>query len=116
MYGADSAQRGALRARLDGLKRAKAVGVNPGKGQRIVYDGEARVWLLLALELEEFGIEPAVIGALFERDREVLRKHVIKAANADSEDEDFLLTVQPAFVSAGWRGKMDENELPLPTI
>jgi hypothetical protein len=112
MYGADdSAQRGALRARLDGLKRAKAVGINPGRGQRIVYDAEARVWLLLALELEEFGIEPAAIGALFERDRETLRKLAAKAANTGSKDEDILLTVQPAFVSAGWRGKSD-----LPTI
>ena len=117
MLGADdSAQRGALRARLDALKRAKAVGLNPGRGQRIVYDHEARTWLLLALELQEFGIEPAVIGALFERDREILHKHVVKAANAKDEKEDLLLTVQPAFVSAGWRGKMNKNELPLPTI
>ena len=85
--------------------------IDPGRGQRIVYDREARVWLLLALELEEFGIEPATVGALFERDRETLRKLATKAANAGSEDEDILLTVQPAFVSAGWRGKSD-----LPTI
>jgi hypothetical protein len=116
LYGGDdSTQRGALRARLDGLKRAKVVGINPGKGQRIVYDQEARVWLLLALELEEFGHEPAIIGALFERDRETLRKLVTKAANADGKDEDLLLTVQPAFMSDGWR-KKGKDELPLPAI
>lgn len=110
MHGAnDAAQRGALRARLDHLKRAKALGVNPGKGQRVVYDREAMVWLLIALELEEFGIGAPVIGELFEKDRELLRKLVAKAARDRGKAGDVVLTVQPAFMSAGWRGK---SELP----
>lgn len=110
MYGADdAAQRGALRARLDHLKRAKVLGINPGKGQRVVYDREAMVWLLIALELEEFGIVPTVIGELFEKKRPPLRELVEKAARAQGKDEDIALTVQPAFLSASWR---DVNELP----
>jgi hypothetical protein len=38
LYGADDAtRRGAFRARLDNLKRARVLGVNPGKGQRNAY-------------------------------------------------------------------------------
>jgi hypothetical protein len=109
MYGAnDAVQRGALRGRLDNLKRAKALGVNPGKGQRVVYDREAMIWLLIALELEEFGIAPTVIGALFAENRGKLGKFVDKAARA----EDFVLTVQPAFLSASWRGRKGKDALP----
>ncbi len=112
MYGADdAAQRGVLRARLDHLKRAKALGVNPGKGQRVVYDREAMVWLLIALELEEFGIVPTVIGDLFEKKRQRLRELVERAARAEGKDEDLALTVQPAFLSENWRGKRELPEI-----
>ena len=58
VYGADNAaRRGAFRARLDNLKRAKVLGVNPGKGQRNTYDLKQISKLLVALELE-IGVTP----------------------------------------------------------
>ena len=55
---------GAFRARLHNLKRAKVLGVNPGKGQRNAYGPKEINKLLVALELEEFGVTPAIITKL----------------------------------------------------
>jgi hypothetical protein len=111
LYGADDAvRRGAFRARLDNLKRAKVLGVNPGKGQRNAYGPEEIKKLLVALELEEFGVTPAIIAKLFTERWESLSDIISRAAHKTRrDDQDIVLWIYPQLLSARWRG---ENELP----
>ena len=111
VYGADdAARRGAFRARLDNLKRARVLGVNPGKGQRNTYDLKQISKLLVALKLEEFGVTPAIIAKLFTARWELFSHIVARAARKQRpDDQDILLWIYPQFLSARWRG---ESELP----
>jgi hypothetical protein len=111
LYGADDAvRRGAFRARLDNLKRAKVLGVNPGKGQRNPYGLKEINKLLVALELEEFGVTPAIIAKLFTERWESVGEIVSLAAHKSRrEDQDVVLWIFPQLLSGRWRG---ESELP----
>jgi hypothetical protein len=129
LYGADDATRASLlRSRTDNLKRVGVLGINQRRGQSLVYNRDRAVRLGLALELQEFGIQPAVIAILFRtrwgtaRQRQHAKpqgaepprwiSEIIDQARASDgqTDHDVILTVQPAFASARWRG---ESELPV---
>ena len=72
---------GALSGRdFDNLKRAKVLGVNPGKGQRNAYGPKEIKKLLVALELEEFGVTPATITKLLTKRWESFGEIVSRAA------------------------------------
>ncbi len=108
----DAARRGAFRARLDNLKRAKVLGVNPGKGQRNSYGPKEINKLLVALELEEFGITPAIIAKLFTERWESFGDIISRAARKDGRpDQDIVLWIHPQFLSARWRGKSELAEV-----
>ena len=111
LYGADDAtRRGAFRARLDNLKRAKVLGVNPGKGQRNAYGPKEIKKLLVALELEEFGVTPAIITKLLTERWESFGEIVSRAPRKSRrEDQDVVLYIFPQLLSGRWRG---ESELP----
>ena len=111
LYGADDAtRRGAFRARLDNLKRARVLGVNPGKGQRNAYGPKEINKLLVALELEEFGVTPAIITKLLTERWESFGDIVSRAARKSRrEDQDVVLWIFPQLLSGRWRGK---SELP----
>ena len=111
LYGADDAvRRGAFRARLDNLKRARVLGVNPGKGQRNPYGQKEINKLLVALELEEFGITPAIIAKLFTERWESFGDIISRATHKSRRnDQDIVLWIYPQLLSARWRG---ESELP----
>jgi len=111
LYGADDAtRRGAFRARLDNLKRARVLGVNPGKGQRNAYGPKEINKLLVALELEEFGVTPAIITKLLTERWESFGDIVSRAARKSRlEDQDVVLWILPQLLSGRWRG---ESELP----
>ncbi len=113
LYGADdAARRGAFRARLDNLKRARVLGLNPGKGQRNPYGPKEISKLLFALELEEFGITPAMIAKLF-TERWVSFSDIISRAARKSrhDDQDVVLWIHPNMMSARWRKYSEFTEI-----
>jgi hypothetical protein len=129
LYGADDATRASLlRSRTDNLKRVGVLGINQRRGQSLVYNRDRAVRLGLALELQEFGIQPAAIVSLFRARWGTSRQRAQQAKAQGAEpaswiseiidqarasdgqtDHDVILTIQPAFASARWRG---ESELP----
>jgi hypothetical protein len=113
LYGADDAvRRGAFRARLDNLKRAKVLGVNPGKGQRNPYGPKEISKLLVALEFEEFGITPAIIARLFTERWESFSDIISRAARKSRhDDQDVVLWIYPQLLSARWRGESELAEV-----
>jgi hypothetical protein len=60
--GNEAVQKGAFRGRLKHLKRLGIpLGVNPGRGQKVLYTHEHLFQWAYCLELEEFGLDPATI-------------------------------------------------------
>ena len=103
-YGADDAtRRGALQARLDNLRRAEVIGVNPGKGQRNDYDRAQICKFLLALEFEEFGLAPAIIARLLTTCWETFSDIIERAVRTPRDDQDVVLWIYPNMMSARWR-------------
>jgi hypothetical protein len=59
----EAVQKGAFRGRLKHLKRLGIpLGVNPGRGQKVLYTHEHLFQWAYCLELEEFGLDPAIIA------------------------------------------------------
>lgn len=115
VFGADaSAQKGAFRGRIKHLQRLGLLSETPGKGRKIAYtDAQVCAWLI-ALELEEFGIDPALAVRMItgwvgpDQESEAWKQYlpaVISAArSSQGGDDDTFLMVEPFFMSAGWRG------------
>jgi hypothetical protein len=60
VFDAGDAQRGIFRARLQNFRKLGIPATNPGKGQRLRYALADILQLLLALELTEYGLDPAL--------------------------------------------------------
>jgi hypothetical protein len=103
VFGANpSTQKGALRGRIQHLRRLGLPSSGPGRGKVIEYT-DAQIWAwLIALELEEFGLDPALIVNMVRGAWRHLLK-AIKTARANPDD-DVLLIVHPRFMSGGWSG------------
>ena len=113
VFGADAvAQKGPFRGRIKHLQRLGLPAGGPGRGQKISYSYAQICDWLIALELEEFGIDPTlavrmVTGRTGPDQPEGAWKsylpNVIEKAR-QSSDSDVLLLVEPYFMSASWRG------------
>ena len=73
MFGVDAERRGPLKGRLKHLNVLGLPGLNVGRGVRIAYSAEQVAQWLVALLLEECGIDPTVAVKLIQAawDREV---------------------------------------------
>jgi hypothetical protein len=96
-----TAQKGALRGRIKHLQRLGLPSKGPGKGKRIAYSAAAVHAWLIALELEEFGIDPALAVRMI-KDRWKDLSRFIREAREARHDNDIILVVRPCFMSANW--------------
>jgi hypothetical protein len=97
------AQAGAFRGRLKHLKRLGIpLGVNPGRGSKILYgESELYQWCF-CLELAEFGIDPSMIVKIVKR---YWKSHYFNSFKEISEDlkaPDIYFCFVPEFLSATW--------------
>ena len=60
-------QPGGFRARLKNFRKLGIPETNPGKGARVEYSPSDLFQLMVALELSEFGLDPALIVAIVRR-------------------------------------------------
>jgi hypothetical protein len=96
-----TAQKGALRGRIKHLQRLGLPSKGPGKGKRISYsDAAVHAWLI-ALELEEFGIDPALAVQMIKGRWKDLSRF-IREARSPEQHHDIVLIVRPYFMSASW--------------
>jgi hypothetical protein len=61
VFDAGDAQRGVFRARLQNFRKLGIPAENPGKGQRLRYAPTDLFQLLIAIELTEYGLDPALV-------------------------------------------------------
>jgi hypothetical protein len=105
LHGADAdAQAGALRGRIKHLRRlGMPFGQSPGTGNKIEY-GSAEIYqFAFCLELEEFGLDPALIVGLLEAHRAYVLSCYAGAEKklaADGGDYYFFLFTE--FMAASW--------------
>jgi hypothetical protein len=116
VFGADDAVRhGALRGRLKHLGRLGWPGIGRGKGQRVLYSHEQAVQLLIALMLEELGIDPSVIVGLLKQYWEhALVPWVLRATDVEALDGNpVFLALHPRLLSGEWSEKYVFEAEPL---
>jgi hypothetical protein len=103
VFNADpGAQRGALRGRIKHLQRLGLTPKRPDKGRIIKYS-DAAVWAwMIALELEEFGLDPTIIASLIKSCWDYLLK-LIKLARKEPQD-DVIVGLETRFLSRAWLG------------
>jgi hypothetical protein len=96
-----TAQKGALRGRIQNLRRLGLPSGGPGRGKTISYtDARVCAWLI-ALELEEFGVDPALAVRMIKTRWTDLSRFIREAREA-RHDNDIILVVRPCFMSANW--------------
>ena len=61
MFDVGDARQGTFRARLQNFRKLGIPAKNPGKGQRLRYSVGDLLQLLIALELTEYGLDPALV-------------------------------------------------------
>ena len=61
VFDVGDARQGTFRARLQNFRKLGIPAKNPGKGQRLRYSAADLFQLLLALELTEYGLDPALV-------------------------------------------------------
>ena len=61
VFDVGDARQGTFRARLQNFRKLGIPASNPGKGQRLRYSAGDLYQLLLALELTEYGLDPALV-------------------------------------------------------
>jgi hypothetical protein len=118
VFDAEDAQPGAFRARLKHFRKLGIPAKNPGKGARVRYSESDLLQLLIALELTEFGLDPALIVKIIRRDW--VRRNgfyvAIQAAipNAtqlySSEDIYAVMRVSVMSATLGRRGIIETDE------
>jgi hypothetical protein len=99
VFGANAAyQKGALRGRIIHLRRLGLPASGPGRGKTIAYtDAQVYAWLI-ALELEEFGINPVLAVRMI---KDAWKNYLVKLIRT-ARDKDVILMVRPRFMSAAW--------------
>jgi hypothetical protein len=116
LHGVDAeAQRGAFRGRLKHLKRLGIpLDSSPGKGKKIKYSIEQLYQWAFCLELEEFGLDPALISALVRRYWDDPLHGIFKQAAIEPSRVRFCY-VLPGFMAKSW--KLENQQLtPYPTV
>lgn len=103
-------QKGRLRGRIQHLRRLGLPSGGPGSGKTIAYDFDAIVMWLIALELEEFGIDPRLAVKMVKIYWEVLADAVRQVRRADY---DIGLVVRPRFMSGDPRLDPGFNHIEL---
>jgi hypothetical protein len=107
VFGIDAESRGPLKGRLKHLNSLGLPGVRARKGSRIAYSGEHIAQWLVALLLEEAGIDPAVATTLIQAawDKWIWRD-VQQALDKDDEENKkgnhVFLTIKPHLMTGLW--------------
>ncbi len=116
IFGADArVQKRAFRGRLQHLRRLGLPAAGAKRGRTIAYSDDRQVWaLLIALELEELGIDPPLAARMVTGRsgpdqakgawEHYLPKVVRRTRNSSGANDDAILLVEPFLISAAWRG------------
>lgn len=113
VFGVDANRRGPLRARLKHLNALGLPGLKVGKGQRIAYSLEQIAQLMVALLIEETGVDPTVAARLVKETWDKgIGDWVRRAVDEESEENHVFLKLRPQLMTGPWVNK----ESPLATI
>jgi hypothetical protein len=104
-------QRGALRGRLKRLSTLGLPATSPGKGARRLYSLEEACQLLMALLMEDAGLDPVTIVKAIKTVWPHLAKKIIQAASAPLTNP-IMLTLQLETVGGPWRTKDPKAGVP----
>jgi hypothetical protein len=107
VFGVDAENRGPLKGRLKHLNRLGLPGLKSRKGARISYSGEHVAKWLVALLLEEAGIDPIVAVKLIEAawDRWIWRDVRLAMDREDEQNREgnhIFLTIKPRLMTGLW--------------
>jgi len=112
LFNADpEVQRTTFRARIVHLRRVGIpLGLNPGRGKRIAYEMEQVYQLGLCLELEEMGLDPALISRIMETFwANMFYPHLIEeeqklgfSLGPEHIPDDLFFAIYPKFMSGQW--------------
>jgi hypothetical protein len=105
VFGADAeAQAGVLRGRIKHFRKLGLPKLDVGKGARVRYSYEQVAQWLIALFLNDIGIEPRSIVQLFEKYwTDFLLSAVVQATDKEARaDNPILLTVRPQQMLRQW--------------
>ena len=111
----DARQQGTFRARLQNFRKLGIPAANPGKGQRLRYAADDVLQLLLALELTEYGLDPALVVKKIRDDWAMQHGFftaIWHAIQPSSPSKDVYVVMQMDVLSAslGPRGIVSTNE------
>jgi hypothetical protein len=113
VFKVDVNRRGPLKARLKHLNALGLPGLKVGKGQRIAYTFEWIAQLMVALLIEETGVDPIVAAKLVKGTWEMSTGDWVRqAADEKSKDNHVFLKLQPLLMTGPW-GKLQN---PLYTV
>jgi hypothetical protein len=103
VFGADAAsQKGAFRGRIIHLRRLGLPEGGPGRGKTIAYTDEQVYQWLIALLLEEFGIDPALAVKMIKTRWDNFLAQLVRDASHPGPP-DIALLVHVRFMSQTWK-------------
>jgi hypothetical protein len=107
LHGADrSAQTGALRGRIKHLRRlGMPFGASPGTGNKIEYEKSQIYQFSFCLELEELGLDPALIVSSLEMHKDFVLRAYASAERELAKGLDYYFFIFTAFMQASWSKK-----------
>jgi hypothetical protein len=113
LYAEDKAtQQGALRGRLKRLATLGLPATGPGKGSRRQYSREEAHQLLVALMLEDSGLDPTIVArAVLKLWVPNMRRHAKGAASA-AKDNPVVIELRLQTVTGSWRTGNPHEALP----
>ena len=103
VFGIAAERQGPLRARLKHLNTLGLPGLQPGKGQRIFYSPEQVAQWLVALLIEETGVDPTVAARTVEEFwAHGLSDWTRLAASEESHASHVFLKLRPQLMTGPW--------------
>jgi hypothetical protein len=117
-YEAEHVQRGAFRGRLKHFRKLGIPKQQPGKGSRIRYTKVDALFLMLACELAEFGIDPHLITDTLQRQWPLMLR-LLQAINPTERSlgNDLYIAISPRLMSWSWnQGKSRATAMEIAAI
>ena len=115
IYGAEDVQRKAFRGRLQNVRKLGIPKQQPGKGSRIRYTITDALFLMLALELSEFGLDPHIVARTLRSQWHMMLRRFQLAQQYPADDVYIAISTRLMSWSRN-RGKSQETAMEIADV